>query len=72
MHQANPFCTTSGLGFGSSLGFHADSHEFDSRSLRCILSVEDSVPDIDHPGTVAWNLWGVGGGVAGYNELRGI
>ena len=42
MHQANTLRTTSGLGFGSSLGFHAESHEFDSRSLRCILLPEDS------------------------------
>ncbi len=44
------FCpTTSGFGFGSSLGFHVESHEFDPRGLRCILLLEVSAPCVGGP-----------------------
>ena len=62
------FCPTiSGFGFGGSLGFHVESHEFDPRGLRCILLLEASapcvgvspaIPDVDQSGTVARNLTG--------------
>ena len=49
--------TTSGFGFGSSLGFDVET----PRVLRCILLFEDSTAlhyysitlDVDHSGTVA-------------------
>jgi len=44
------FCpTTSGFGFGSSLGFHVENRKLDPRGLRCILLLEDSASCVGGP-----------------------
>ena len=62
------FCPTTVVSEpGCSLGFHVESREFDPGGLRCICLLKDSapcvgvaaaMPNVNHSGTVAWNLTG--------------